>query len=106
MPREPRWKKYERELARDVGLERIPATGERDGADFQNAVFLYQAKRRKDALPAEVLGWLEAAVAKAAESGRTAVVVVQRRGLNRGESVVLLRWTDWVELHGNHPEEG
>src|SRR5207302_8979420 len=38
---ERRWRRFERDLARDVGTERIPVTGERDGADFETAVFVY-----------------------------------------------------------------
>jgi len=98
----PPWKRFERELARDMGTERIPSTGARHGADFQTDMFFGQAKRRKDCLPAEVLGWLDAAhVAAAAQGeGRTPIVVIQRRGKSTKEAVVLLRWEDWRELHG------
>jgi hypothetical protein len=98
----PRWKKFERECARDMGTERIPVTGERDGADFATPMFRFQAKRRKDCLPKEVLEWLDRAQLATVAEGkdRISVVVIQRRGLNRGEAVVLLRWADWRDLHG------
>jgi hypothetical protein len=38
------WKAFERRLARDIGSARIPVTGERAGADFQDGMFVYQAK--------------------------------------------------------------
>jgi hypothetical protein len=97
----PSWKKFERALARDVGTERIPVTGERDGADFRTPMFLYQAKFRKAAISAELSAWLDAARANAAGTGRTAVVVVRRHRRPRGDAVVLLSWADWLELHGN-----
>jgi len=34
----------ERRLARALGTERVPVTGERAGADFVDGVFAYQAK--------------------------------------------------------------
>jgi hypothetical protein len=98
----PPWKKFERECARDMGTERIPITGEREGADFATDMFRFSAKRRKDCLPAEVLRWLDSAqlAAMAEDKGRIPVVVIQRRGHARGEAVVLLRWADWRDLHG------
>jgi hypothetical protein len=103
----PPWKKFERELARDVGTERIPVTGERDGADFQTPMFLYQAKFRKAAIPKELSEWLDAARTKAGfdAAGRTAVVVVRRHRRSRQDAVVLLSWGDWLALHGNHVPE-
>lgn len=98
----PRWKKFERELARDMGVERNPCDGSRDQADFDTPMFRFQAKRRKDCLPKEVLDWLDRTqlAALAEGKGRIPVVVIQRRGENRGEAVVLLRWADWRDLHG------
>lgn len=103
----PGWKKFERELARDMGTERIPVTGERAAADFETEMFLFQAKRRKDCLPAEVIGWLDTAraAALADPQHRVPVVVIQRRGHARGESVVLLRWANWRDLHGAGRDE-
>ncbi len=34
------WKAFECRLAHDVGTERIPVTGERDGADFEDGGIL------------------------------------------------------------------
>lgn len=103
----PPWKKFERELARDMGTERIPVTGERNGADFETPMFRFQAKRRKDCMPQEILRWIdEAQLAAVAEGkGRVPVVVIQRRGCNRREAVVLLRWADWRDLHGKVPNQ-
>ena len=38
------WKAFERRLARQLGTQRIPVTGERAGADFTDGMFAYQAK--------------------------------------------------------------
>ena len=49
-------------MARDVGSERIPVTGERDGADFQDGLCVYQLKVRK-AIPKWLWVWLGGIVA-------------------------------------------
>src|SRR5438309_642805 len=72
------WKRFERDLARDVGTERIPVTGERDGADFETAVFVYSAKQRAAQFPRTVAAWLDRVVGKARSRtpGKVGVVVV------------------------------
>ena len=40
------WKAFERRLAHDVGTERIPVTGERDGADFEDGRHLLSGEAR------------------------------------------------------------
>lgn len=52
------WKQAERRMARDVGCERIPVTGERHGADFADGLCVYQLKVRK-AIPGWLWDWLE-----------------------------------------------
>ena len=47
------WKAVERRMARDVGVERIPVTGERHGADFEDGIACYQVKCRR-----VIPGWL------------------------------------------------
>ena len=58
---EKRWKVVERKFARDVGVERIPVTGERDGADFEDAIACYQSKSRK-CIPSWLGSWLSGIV--------------------------------------------
>lgn len=98
---ERRWKRFERDLARDVGTERIPVTGERDGADFETAVFVYSAKQRAAQFPRTVAAWLDRVVGKARSRtpGKVGVVVVQRPRHRRRDALVVLRWSDWRELH-------
>jgi len=98
------WKAYERRMCRDVGTERIPVTGERDGADGQTGMFCYQFKLRK-AVPSFIVEWLAGIVNKAIDNDRIGVLVMKRpRDLDR-DSLVVVRWHDWVALHGE-PRKG
>ena len=87
-------------MARDVGTERIPVTGERDGADFMDGLACYQLKVRK-MLPVWLWGWLSGIRSTGQRHGRVGVLVLKRpRGLD-DEAVVILSWRDWVDLHGD-----
>lgn len=99
----PPWKKFERALARDVGTERIPVTGERDGADFENAMFSYSAKFRKAAISKDLSGWLDRVETKGRATGRVGVLVVRRHRRPRRDAAVILTWGDWLDLHGDKP---
>ena len=94
------WKRLELRLARDLGTERIPVTGERDGADFKAGPFLYQAKLGRR-FPVYLRSWLSGIVASAERSGRVGVVVWREKGTRDAEALVCLRWRDWVDLHGS-----
>jgi hypothetical protein len=101
------WKAFERRMARDVGTERIPVTGERHGADCANGLFCFQFKLRR-VLPAYLWEWLGGIVASAARSGKVGVLVVKKPRQQDAEALVVLRWQDWVDLHGKSdakPEE-
>ena len=93
------WKAYERRMARDVGTERIPVTGERHGADCQNAMFAFQFKLRRS-FPDWLWTWLAGIVGSAEASGRVGVLVLKKPRQEDAESLVVLRWKDWVDLHG------
>ena len=94
-----RWKRVERVLARDVGTERIPVTGERDGADFEDAIACYQAKSRRS-IPGWLWTWLGGICGTATRKGKAGVLVLHQPGQDRAEALVVLRWADWRDLHG------
>lgn len=93
------WKASERAHAADVGTKRIPVTGERDGADFENAVFCFQLKTRK-MLPTWLFDWLDGIVGNATPKRKIGVLVLRRPNQPRRKSLVVLRWDDWCDLHG------
>ena len=97
-----RWKQLERDMAKDVGTERIPVSGrQRDlhGADFQDGLCQYQAKHGYKQ-PSYLRGWLNGICGTAAQHQKTGVVVWHGERQKRGDSIVMLRWSDWCDLHG------
>lgn len=98
------WKRFERELARDVGTLRVPVSG-RDAheADFIAGPYCYQAKYRK-IIPSWLFDWL-AGICGTAGKDRVGVLVLNQPGKKRSESIVCLRWADWVDIVGT-PKEG
>ena len=94
------WKAFERRIAKRVGGKRIPATGERDGADVVAGPFCYQAKLRRG-LPSYLRDWLRGIVAAGERSGTTGVVIWKSPGARDDDAVVLLRLRDWEDLHGD-----
>jgi hypothetical protein len=95
------WKAFERRMARDVGTERIPVTGERHGADFEDGMFCYQAKLGRK-MPDYLRAWL-AGIRAAGASRRpekVGAVVWKPKGARDEGAVVLVSWRDWVALHG------
>lgn len=95
-----RWKRVERVLARDVGSQRIPVTGERHGADFEDAIACYQVKSRK-AIPGWLWEWHAGIQGTATAKDKAGVVVLHQPGQDRAKALVVLTWADWVDLHGN-----
>jgi len=93
------WKQFERRCARALGVERIPVTGERDGADFRDGMFAYQAKKGRR-FPSYLTDWLRGIRTSAARDGLVGVVIWQDRGKRDADAVVVLAFRDWVELHG------
>jgi hypothetical protein len=86
-------------MARDVGTERIPVTGERCGADFASGPFRYQLKVRRS-LPTWLFRWLEGIVGNCVGTSHTGVLVLNRPRRPRRDALVVLRWSDWVAEHG------
>jgi len=95
------WKALERRLARDLGTQRIPVTGERAGADFEDGLFVYQAKLGRRC-PAYLTDWLAGIVAagQARTPAKVGVVVFKPKRAPDAGALVILRFQDWVDLHG------
>ena len=98
------WKAAERRMARDVGSQRIPVTGERHGADFVDGIACYQLKVRRS-IPGWLWDWLAGIQGTGRSKGKAGVLVMKRPGERDEDAVVVLSWRDWVELHGT-PHEG
>jgi len=96
------WKQYERRLARALGVERIPVTGERAGADFEDGMFVYQAKKRAGQFPAYLVDWLRGIQAAGERRAPTkiGVVILQRPRALDGDALVVVSFKDWLALHG------
>jgi hypothetical protein len=95
-----RWKAVERRMAKDVGTQRIPVTGERDGSDFTDAIGCYQLKSRK-AIPGWLGQWLSGIQGTARRQRKAGVLVLHKPGQDRADALVVLSWQDWCSLHGD-----
>lgn len=62
-------------------------------------MFCFQFKLRR-VIPAFLFEWLGGIVATAARSNRIGVLVMKRPGMEDGDALVMLRYRDWVDLHG------
>lgn len=101
------WKQFERRCCRDMGVERIPVTGERHGADGVTAMFAFQFKLRRS-FPGWLWEWLAGIQGAAKASGRVGVLVLKKPRQRDAEALVVLSWGDWVALHGaiEKPRDG
>ena len=86
-------------MARDVGTERIPVTGERHGADFTDAIAVYQVKVRK-VIPGWLWGWLTGIQGTGLRCDKAGVLVLKHPGMADRQALVVLSWGDWTDLHG------
>jgi len=98
------WKASERRMARDVGSERIPVTGERHGADFVDGVACYQLKVRR-AIPGWLWTWLSGIQGAGQRQGKAGVLVLKHPRQRDEDAVVVLSWRDWTALHGTPTED-
>jgi hypothetical protein len=97
------WKSYERRVAADLGGVRIPVTGiDRHGADVVTPLFDVQVKLRRS-LPAWLWRWLAGIVATAEGHGKVGVLVLRTPRMEDRDALVVLRMTDWRDLHGPTP---
>lgn len=94
------WKKFERRVSRDHGVERQAVTGERDGSDCQvHPLFCLQMKLRK-AIPKSIREWSDSICRAAAKDDKIGVLIVKEPGLHDDNALVVLKYRDWVSLHG------
>lgn len=98
------WKAAETRFARDVGSERKPCDGSRDGADFADGIACYQLKVRRS-IPAWLWTWLTGIQGTARATNRAGVLVLKHPRQEDTDAVVVLSWRDWVSLHGSQRVE-
>jgi hypothetical protein len=98
------WKANERRMARDVGSNRKPCDGSRNGADFEDGLACYQLKVRK-MIPCWLRLWLTGIQQTAMTSHKVGCLVLKNPRQRDEDAIVLLSWRDWVELHGNARKE-
>ena len=83
-----------------MGVERQPVTGERDGADnAPHPLFCFQFKLRR-VIPVWLFAWLGGIAETATRAGKVGVLVLKRPHVEDADAVVIVRWRDWVDLHG------
>ena len=94
------WKQFERRVSRDHGCERQPVTGERDAGDsMPHPMFALQMKLRK-AIPKCIRDWSDNIHRTAQRDGKIGVLIVKEPGKHDDNALVILRYRDWVDLHG------
>jgi NAD-dependent SIR2 family protein deacetylase len=99
------WKQFERRVSRDHGVERQPITGERDGSDSQeHPVFVFQMKLRK-AIPKCIREWSDSIHRAAQRAEKIGILIVKEPGKHDDNALVIVRYRDWVELHGSTQEK-
>src|SRR5262245_1109373 len=97
----PAWKKFERRISRDHGVERQPVTGERGAGDSKDhPLFAFQMKLRK-AIPKCIREWSDSICATATRAGKVGVLIIKEPGKHDDNAMVVLRYRDWVDLHGS-----
>jgi len=96
------WKAFERRVAADLGGRRIPVTGiDRHGADvIVPPLFDVQVKLRAS-LPAWLFRWMRGICTTAQCSDRIGVLVLKTPHMRDADALVVLRFSDWVELHAD-----
>ena len=101
----PAWKKFERRVSRDHGVERQPVTGERDGSDCQeHPMFVLQMKLRK-AIPKSIREWSDSIHRTAQRVKKIGVLIVKEPGKLDDNALVIVRYRDWVDLHGTSSQQ-
>lgn len=95
------WKQFERRVSRDHGVERQAVTGERDGSDCQpHPLFVLQMKLRK-CIPKSIREWSDSIHRTAQRADKIGVLVIKEPGKHDDNALVILRYKDWIDLHGS-----
>ena len=100
------WKAAERKHAKALGLERIPVSGrqrDKHGADFEDGLVMYQMKHGYTQ-PGYMKGWLLGICATAFRHNKLGAVIWQKKFGRMKDSLVVMRFEDWVQLHGSSSE--
>ncbi len=94
------WKRTERRVAAALGGERVPVSGRARGdvPDVRHPLWAIEVKHRKR-LPALLAEAMSQAVA-AQRDGQVPLVVLHETGRHQGNDLVVLRMSDWIDLHG------
>lgn len=99
------WKGFERRVSRAHGVERQPVTGERDGSDSQpHPMFVISCKLRKS-VPKTIREWSDSIHRCAVRNSKIGVLIVKEPGKHDENALVILRYRDWVDLHGSPMKE-
>lgn len=94
------WKHWEWRVGVDMGGRRIPVTGiDRNGEDVVAGMFGMQLKLRKS-LPDWLFEWMAGIVGVATTQGRIGVLVLRTPRMKDADALVILRYCDWLDLHG------
>jgi hypothetical protein len=101
---EKTWKTYERRIAVALGGFRVPVTGiDRADRDVETPKFFVQAKRRRK-LPTWLWEWLNGICATAKPHDKIGVMILAKPGQRDCDGLVVLRYDDFVRLHGSAKE--
>jgi hypothetical protein len=94
------WKAFERVIAADLNGRRIPVTGiDRHGADVVTPMFYAQAKLRKS-LPAWLFDWL-GGICGTTPDGKIGILILRTPRMRNADALVVMRYCDFVSLHGD-----
>lgn len=98
------WKNWEWQVGKDLGGRRIPVTGiDRADRDVEAGMFWYQLKLRKS-LPGWIFDWLHG-ICAACPDDRTGVLILRTPRMKNADALVVLKYKDWVHLHGAVKDE-
>jgi hypothetical protein len=106
------WKSVESKICRMLGLERAPVTGRIRGSaadcqhkDTTKTPFFSVEVKHRESLPDWMLDAMAQAKASMRNDTQLPVVVFHQKGMEYGDSVVMLRLKDFSDYFGGQREE-